>query len=168
MDPEPAETINVEALRHQAHSAAPDADHLPGAAVDAAGPRTAGPGRLVFIHPLGQLVGRAYPIGPGPAVVGRDPGCDVVCPDESVSRRHARVEPRPDGKHQVSDLGSTNGVRVNQVRVRSAVLRDGDYLQLGLCVYRFLAGENSEAEYREEVRRLADLVAAMTPPPGGR
>ena len=54
------------------------------------------------------------------------------------------------------------------LRVRSAVLHDGDYLQLGLCVYRFLAGADSEAEYREEVRRLADLVAAVTPPPGGR
>jgi predicted component of type VI protein secretion system len=83
----------------------------------------------------------------------------VVCPDGSISRRHARIERRPEGRYHVTDLGSTNGMWVNQVRVRSASLRDGDYLQLGPCVYRFLAGERSDAEQQEGVRQLLDLVA---------
>jgi two-component system cell cycle response regulator len=157
-DSQPPETVTLAELRRQVRAADPEPDDPPQPA--AASPAAA---RLVFMHPPGGPVGCAYPVGPGPVVVGRDQGCEVVCPDESVSRRHAQIERRPDGRFQVTDLGSTNGMWVNQVRVRSASLRDGDYLQLGPCVYRFLAGERSEAEQQEGVRQLLDLVAWAAP-----
>jgi pSer/pThr/pTyr-binding forkhead associated (FHA) protein len=40
----------------------------------------------------------------------------------------------------MTDLESANGTYVNRVRVRSAALRDRDHLQLGACVFWFLAG----------------------------
>jgi hypothetical protein len=33
-------------------------------------------------------------------------------------------------------------------------LQDGDYLRVGNCIYRYLAGGNIEAEYHEEIYRL--------------
>src|SRR5262249_43190695 len=54
----------------------------------------------------------------------------------------------------VADLGSTNGTFLNDALVARAPLKDGDYLRVGNCIYRFLAGGNVEADYHEEIYRL--------------
>jgi FHA domain len=64
-------------------------------------------------------------------LIGRGPGCDVALPDETVSRRHARLVFR-DGGWIVQDLGSRNGVTVNGVRVGRCQLQPGDRVGLGL------------------------------------
>ena len=75
--------------------------------------------------------GRAVIIGSGGAVIGRSRDCDVVIPDENVSRKHAEVRPSG-GAWIVRDLGSTNGVKVNGRRVEGAQsLRYGDRIDLG-------------------------------------
>jgi transcriptional regulator with GAF, ATPase, and Fis domain len=66
----------------------------------------------------------------GRAVVGSASGVDVVVSDPMVSRLHAELEHRPDGLW-VRDLGSTNGTRVNGVRVESACVPDGASLLFG-------------------------------------
>src|SRR5207248_1252827 len=38
-----------------------------------------------------------------------------------------------------------------------SLLQDGDYLRIGNCIYRYLAGGNIEAEYHEEIYRLTIL-----------
>ena len=112
---------------------------------------------LVHIYPSGTAMGRRYPLGAGQVVLGREDGCEVRVPDGSVSRRHARIEPSPDG-HVVRDLDSTNGTFVNDRPVLAPrILRDGDYLRVGNCIYRHLAGGNIEAEYHEEIYRLTIL-----------
>lgn len=63
-------------------------------------------------------------------VVGRDPVCDIVLADRTVSRRHARLLFR-DGIWTLRDLDSTNGTRVNRVSVERCQLHPGDHLQLG-------------------------------------
>ena len=42
-------------------------------------------------------------------IIGRDPDCDLVLGDKTVSRRHARAERLPDGTVLITDLGSKNG-----------------------------------------------------------
>ena len=64
------------------------------------------------------------------AVIGRLPDCDVTLDDPSVSRRHAEVTGQG-GRWSISDLGSTNGVKLNGARVQTANLSDGDRLELG-------------------------------------
>jgi len=62
--------------------------------------------------------------------LGRDPGCDVVISEATVSRRHAEV--KWDGHELVvEDLGSSGGTFVNDVRVQHAVVQPGDVLRLG-------------------------------------
>src|SRR5262249_30475536 len=84
--------------------------------------------------------------------------CDIRISDQSVSRRHARIEPTPDGYFAI-DLQSTNGTFVNNAPVTMSKLADGDYLRVGNCIYRFLAGGNVETEYHEEIYRLTILDA---------
>lgn len=112
---------------------------------------------LVHIYPTGPTMGCRYPLTDRPLVIGRGDDCDIRLPDHSVSRKHARIEPSPDG-YRVSDQNSTNGTFVNDKQLdRAALLHDGDYLRVGNCIYRYLAGGNIEAEYHEEIYRLTIL-----------
>ena len=72
-------------------------------------------------------------------VVGRAPDCDCVLPEDCVSRRHAELW-REDERWFLRDLGSSNGTRVNGVRVIESVeIRPGDRLNLGGAAYTLRA-----------------------------
>jgi diguanylate cyclase (GGDEF)-like protein len=109
---------------------------------------------LVHIYPTGPVMGTRYSLGDGPVMIGRTSDCEIQNTDGSVSRCHARIERQEDGEYGVTDLGSTNGTFVNHALQRGGVLKDGDYLRVGNCIYRFLAGGNLEAHYHEEIYRL--------------
>jgi two-component system cell cycle response regulator len=109
---------------------------------------------LVKLYPDSPDVGRRYPLGMEPIVIGRGEGCAIRNPDSSVSRCHARIVRAHDGQFLVSDLGSTNGTFINNSACIERFLCDGDHLRVGNCIYRFLEGRNIEADYREEIYRL--------------
>src|SRR5436190_11782689 len=85
----------------------PDVQQTPAPVADAS---------LVYIYPKAAELGRRYPVRVTTVTIGRAAECDVVTGDTSVSRFHAKIEVGPDGRHVVSDLGSTNGTFVNSVR----------------------------------------------------
>ena len=69
--------------------------------------------------------------------MGRSRQCDVMVDDPNVSRNHAEVRPRG-GSWVLTDLGSTNGSRLNGRRVEgSEVLKPGDEIEVGTTVLRF-------------------------------
>ncbi|MCI0703304.1 MAG: GGDEF domain-containing protein [Planctomycetia bacterium] len=112
---------------------------------------------LVHIYPSGPTMGCRYPLADRALVIGRGEESDIRLSDHSVSRRHALIEPTPEG-YYVSDQHSTNGTFVNDKQLdHSWLLQDGDYLRVGNCLYRYLAGGNIEAEYHEEIYRLTIL-----------
>jgi diguanylate cyclase (GGDEF)-like protein len=122
--------------------------------------QVAGEACLVHIYPTGPAMGSRFPLNGGPMVLGRDELCDIRIVDESVSRRHACIQ--ADGNdYVIADMQSTNGTFVNGQRVSSRRLQDGDYLHIGNCICRFLAGGNVEAQYHEEIYRLT-IVDALT------
>jgi two-component system cell cycle response regulator len=120
---------------------------------------------LVQIYPADAGIGRRVSLE-GPIVIGRDPGCEIHLDDAAVSRYHARIVPRQDGCY-VGDLRSTNGTFVNNESVLVRKLGDGDYLRVGSHIFRFLAGGNIEADYHEEIFRLA-ITDALTNVPNRR
>jgi Protein of unknown function (DUF3662)/FHA domain len=65
-----------------------------------------------------------------PVVIGRLPECAVVLGDPNVSRRHAEIR-RTGDVVVVTDLGSTNGTKVNGVTVREQQLASGDEVTVG-------------------------------------
>lgn len=66
-----------------------------------------------------------------PALIGRDPACDVVLPSWRIARQHASLLERA-GAVYIQDHGSLTGVHLNGKRVYDdGPLRQGDVLGLG-------------------------------------
>lgn len=64
-------------------------------------------------------------------VVGRADECDIVFADDLTSRKHAKIRRDWSGTH-VEDLGSRNGVKVNQKSIKGPVtLKDRDEVEIG-------------------------------------
>lgn len=80
---------------------------------------------------------RAVPVDKELMTIGRLSECDIVVHDSGASRRHAQIR-TADGVSTVTDLGSTNGTKVNGRDVQSAPLSDGDRITVGgtLIEYR--------------------------------
>ena len=70
--------------------------------------------------------------------LGRHPDSDISLDDISVSRRHAEIR-RDSDEYVVRDVGSLNGTYVNQKRVDSVVLQQGDEILIGRFRLLFVA-----------------------------
>jgi FHA domain-containing protein len=68
--------------------------------------------------------------------IGRQADCDVVLKDKGASRKHAQLKLR-DGVWTLTDLGSTNGTRLNGHTIQSRELADGDKITIGTTVVEF-------------------------------
>ncbi len=100
-----------------------------------------------------------------PSTVGRDPSCEVVLNDGSVSRRHARIEKRGDG-WAIIDQGSANGTYLDTERVTDAALRDGQDLRLGSVSLRIeIAGVDLSATIGGTSDATVVQAAAAAQPP---
>ena len=88
--------------------------------------------------PLLLMDDRRLVVGPGGVTLGRSRQSDVMVDDANVSRAHAEI--RPHGRSWVlTDLGSTNGTRLNGRRVsRPETLAPGDEIELGTATLRFV------------------------------
>ena len=69
-----------------------------------------------------------------PLVIGREEGCGLVLADTSVSRRHAQIDPAPQGL-RLTDLNSGNGVWVGNDRVHEVLLQPGHRFRVGSTVF---------------------------------
>jgi len=91
-----------------------------------------GAGSLVL--PTGERV----VLGEDVITIGRMPESNIVLADPNVSRNHAEIRPQGTG-YVVVDLDSTNGTKVNGMRVTQQDLHDGDELSFGNTRMRFEA-----------------------------
>jgi diguanylate cyclase (GGDEF)-like protein len=112
---------------------------------------------LVLLHPPGPDIGRRMALVKPSYVVGRENDVDLVIPRSSVSRNHSRLTIDDDSGWWVQDLGSTNGTFVNEERIVSRLLSDGDQVRFGDVIYKFLSGTNIESAYHEEIYRMTIL-----------
>lgn len=74
--------------------------------------------------------------------LGRHSDSEISLDDISVSRRHAEIERQP-SEYVLRDAGSLNGTYVNQKRVDSVVLQQGDEILIGRFRMIFLAAPES-------------------------
>ena len=95
-------------------------------------------GAALLLVKRGPNAGSRFLLDRAVACAGRHPDSDIFLDDVTVSRRHAefRLE---NGEFRVIDIGSLNGIYVNRHPVDSAVLANGDEIQLGRFRLVFLS-----------------------------
>src|SRR5213594_924680 len=98
-------------------------------------------------------------------VVGRKEDCDLRLEHKSVSKLHCVIV-KTDGLLLLRDLGSTNGTRVNGMRIRRAALLPND--QVTIANYSFkvrLGGAEPPPSPEEHTQQLdAQEVAHLLRP----
>jgi pSer/pThr/pTyr-binding forkhead associated (FHA) protein len=88
------------------------------------------PGQPILVVRGGDEEGRFFTLGSTVTSIGRHGTNDIVLDDITVSRHHTTIH-REGASIAVRDEGSLNGTYVNQNRVETAELRQGDELQVG-------------------------------------
>jgi len=109
---------------------------------------------LVVIY--GLDLGKKYNLNRPQIIIGRSSKADIQIDQEAVSRNHCKIINT--GKAiLLRDMGSTNGTYINDELIDEYVLRDGDYIKVGRCIFKFLSGSNIENAYHEEIYRLTTI-----------
>jgi diguanylate cyclase (GGDEF)-like protein len=92
--------------------------------------------------------------------LGRGSENTFVLENDSVSRRHCRIE-RKLRAWVVMDLDSTNGTYVNDELVKEYQLRRGDQVKVGDTILKFLSGSDVEAQYHETIYKMT-IIDGLT------
>ncbi|MFM7871589.1 MAG: FHA domain-containing protein [Actinomycetota bacterium] len=92
--------------------------------------RTLPPDAATLMVRSGPMAGARFELDGVLTRLGRHPDSEISLDDISVSRRHAEIE-RQSAEYVLRDMGSLNGTYVNQRRVDSVVLQQGDEILIG-------------------------------------
>lgn len=113
-------------------------------------------GQACLVVFYGEDIGKRYFLDHTELVVGRSDSANIQVQQESVSRQHARFVTR-EGRTFVYDLNSTNGTFINDDRVNTSELSDGDLVRVGQTIFKYISGSNIESKYHEEIYRLTTI-----------
>jgi hypothetical protein len=69
--------------------------------------------------------------------IGRHADNDLMVADASISRFHAEIKHELNSRYVIRDLKSLNGVYVNGRKARTAILSNGDLIELGDITVKF-------------------------------
>jgi pSer/pThr/pTyr-binding forkhead associated (FHA) protein len=118
-----------------------------------------GYGKLVVLS--SNFAGKEFELSRPQMIVGRTDENDIVVNHRSISRNHAKLVREPEtGRYTISDLQSSNGVRVNGQDYGKVELRRGDTVDLGHVRMRFV-------EPGEDFIFARDAVIADVPDTSG-
>jgi pSer/pThr/pTyr-binding forkhead associated (FHA) protein/tetratricopeptide (TPR) repeat protein len=118
--------------------------------------------KLVIIG--GNDRGKEFPLEEGDNGIGRGLDNAVVLADIAVSRKHTLVCAEG-GQFVVRDLGSGNGTLVNGGKVHTHQLSDGDQIELGNTLLRFVLPQAALADAATVVGHVDEIAPAPAEPP---
>jgi pSer/pThr/pTyr-binding forkhead associated (FHA) protein len=103
-------------------------------------------------HPVSvQLValteGPNIPLDKPIVLIGRHQECDIQIPSRKISRRHCCIA-QVNNHLVVRDLGSTNGIRINGIKIVEGNLQAEDELMIGNMRYQLKLSPEPEATHR--------------------
>jgi pSer/pThr/pTyr-binding forkhead associated (FHA) protein len=111
----------------------------------------------------GALNGELVPLGGGEVIpllrevmtLGRRKACDIVQEFPNISGLHCEFSFR-DGYWSIRDLNSTNGIKVNGIRLLQRPLKPGDEVTIGKRRYTIQYQISSEAQIELETLLTED------------
>src|SRR5580700_9786285 len=111
--------------------------------------------RAHLIVLAGESLGQMFRVDGSEMVIGRAADAAIRLEDDGVSRRHARIV-QAGGELCIEDLRSANGTLVNGHPIQSAVLRDGDKIQMGsTTILKFSYADELEEHFQQKMQDAA-------------
>lgn len=110
--------------------------------------------RLVCL--TGKNKGLAYLIVSKRVVLGRSEKADIRVHDIKSSREHAEII-KVGKDYVLTDLGSQNGIVVNDLKIKQHVLTNGDKIIIGKTVYKFHELEVKEDPSKKKLKVAEDV-----------
>jgi len=96
-----------------------------------------------------------YPVLKDKIDIGRGKDNDIILHDSTISRGHARII-RTDNDYIIMDLGSYNGIKVNDKQVQRAILKNNTLIKIGHYKLTFHTKENHESSLSDSVILIPD------------
>jgi pSer/pThr/pTyr-binding forkhead associated (FHA) protein len=117
------------------------------------------PNRLVML--AGPTPGAEFPLDRERMTIGRAEDASISINHNSVSRLHCEVHALGDGRFEIVDKGSSNGVRVNGAELRRGIVEPGDVIELGDVRFKFIgAGQIFRPTESQQLSAISDREAA--------
>jgi ABC transport system ATP-binding/permease protein len=114
------------------------------------------PDRLVML--VGPTPGAEFSLSTSARqVIGRGEECDISVNHPSVSRVHAEIQALGDGRYELVDRESANGIRVNGVELPRGLLDARDMIELGDVVFKFIPAGDVYVPGAEESQQISSL-----------
>ncbi len=110
----------------------------------------------------GKNIGEEFVLNERSMTIGRTLENHIFINDPKVSRKHARILMEEGEGNQrprciIVDLGSTNGVRVNDARIKEAELAEGDKVSFGDTILRFNYQDVVDLRYQSQIKQLINI-----------
>ncbi len=125
------------------------------------------PDRLVML--VGPTPGAEFALAGERVVIGRGEECDIAINHSSVSRVHSEIHALGDGRYELVDRESANGIRLNGVELQRGLIDARDTIELGDVVLKFIPAGQIYRPGADESQQIAVSRAGlerMTPTPG--
>jgi two-component system cell cycle response regulator len=116
---------------------------------------------------LGKPLGKRFVLDSEKMVIGRGAECQVPMLDSSLSRAHAQVLKKDNGRFYVSDLDSTNGTYLNDQKLmpgKAIEVKNGDLLKMGNLIFKFIGRGKIDNVFHKDILYLAsrdDLTGTL-------
>jgi diguanylate cyclase (GGDEF)-like protein len=107
---------------------------------------------------LGKPLGKRFVLNSEAMVIGRGSECQIPMLESSLSRAHAQVFRRDNGRYYVSDLDSTNGTYLNEQKLtpgKAVEVKNGDLLKMGNMIFKFIGRGKIDNVFYKDILYLA-------------
>ena len=107
--------------------------------------------RAYLIVLAGADVGKTFKLNDGEVTIGRSRSADIKLDDDSISRKHVRLQLSGE-RVVIEDLKSSNGTLVNGERVSEAPLADGDKIRVGeTTILKFTYHDQLDEHFQKQM-----------------
>lgn len=110
---------------------------------------------------LGNDLKKQFELGEDRVTIGRTDDNVLVLADAGVSKQHAVIEYR-DGDYYIADLGSSNGVFLNNERIETSKLKYWDEIQIHNFVIKFMSKPGIGAANPDDTQGPAGIGSDKT------
>jgi pSer/pThr/pTyr-binding forkhead associated (FHA) protein len=121
------------------------------------------PNRLVML--VGPTPGVEYPLDRERLTIGRAEDATISINHNSVSRLHCEIHLLGEGRYEIVDKGSSNGIRVNAAELRRGIVEAGDLIELGDVRLKFVAAGQVFVAGPNESQQLTAISDRIAPDP---